>query len=122
MRESLENNAATPCWSCSLGKQMAPLNECLGTHLEEREKSRENSFRWILFHDTDEYLFPVDTNLTISQALEHHEAVCCTLVSSGGFDSILLRFVIAIRQLIADDDVRTKREAQTRTSPIFRLT
>lgn len=68
--------------SHSRQKQMGPLNDCLRTHMEQRRKPGGSiSPRWLLFHDTDEYLYPIDTNLTIPQALENHEDICCVLVS-----------------------------------------
>lgn len=61
---------------------MRPLNHCLQYHLRQRQEAGgKNSPRWVLFHDTDEYLYPLDTDLTILQALDHHKETCCLLVS-----------------------------------------
>eukprot|EP00752_Nemacystus_decipiens_P006248 g5635.t1 len=74
--------------------QMRPLNHCLSYHVHQRKKSGgKNSPRWVLFHDSDEYLYPVDTGMTIPQALEQHEEVCCVVVErlqygSGGHDEM----------------------------------
>ncbi|CAN0164374.1 unnamed protein product [Scytosiphon promiscuus] len=79
------------------GTQMIPLNHCLFDHhkrLQNRGRSggdgdgsggssSTNSTsvaRWVLFHDTDEYLFPMDTTLTIPEALRKHEQSCCTMI------------------------------------------
>lgn len=63
---------------------MKPLNHCLNFHLKQRKMNggrNSDSPRWVLFHDSDEYLYPVDTSMTILQALEQHEEVCCLVVS-----------------------------------------
>lgn len=60
---------------------MKPLNECLHDYMRRR-KADGGAPKWLLFHDTDEYLFPEDTSVSIPEALEAaHGAACCTLVS-----------------------------------------
>eukprot|EP00903_Cladosiphon_okamuranus_P007790 g7539.t1 len=72
--------------------QMRPLNHCLKYHQRQRQKPGGIlAPRWVVFHDTDEYLLPLDTDLTILQALDHHQEACCLLVKrlqfgSGGHD------------------------------------
>ena len=62
---------------------MRPLNHCLQSYMARREKD-SSSPAWILFHDTDEYIFPVQTNVTISEALMEHSATCCVHVGAEG--------------------------------------
>ncbi|CAM9099011.1 unnamed protein product, partial [Ectocarpus fasciculatus] len=51
--------------------QLAPLNRCLEEHMARRLNDTDTDApRWLLFHDTDEYILPVDTSITISQALD----------------------------------------------------
>ncbi|CAN0355807.1 unnamed protein product, partial [Hapterophycus canaliculatus] len=61
-------------------RQMEPLNLCLNHYLERKKEDPENSPSWLLFHDTDEYIYPVDTNLTILEGLQKHSSTCCVLV------------------------------------------
>ncbi len=62
---------------------MKPLNECLRDYMLRR-KADSGAPRWLLFHDTDEYMFPGDTSRSIPEALEAaHAASCCTLVSGA---------------------------------------
>ncbi|CAM9190329.1 unnamed protein product [Pylaiella littoralis] len=60
--------------------QMKPLNLCLARYIEEKDSGDSNAPSWLLFHDTDEYIYPEDTSLTILQALEKHNHTCCALV------------------------------------------
>lgn len=61
---------------------MKPLNRCLAQYMEEKKSDGDsNAPSWLLFHDTDEYIYPVDTSLTILDALENHNDTCCALVS-----------------------------------------
>lgn len=60
---------------------MVPLNRCLEHYLEQKENDPGVAPDWLLFHDTDEYIYPVDTNRTILQSLEEHSSTCCVLVS-----------------------------------------
>lgn len=62
---------------------MIPLNHCLEEHFQRRLND-SSAPRWLLFHDTDEYIVPLDTNITISQALDKHHATCCVRVRGGG--------------------------------------
>lgn len=64
----------------SYAAEMEPLNHCLNYYLKKREQNPTGAPTWILFHDEDEYLFPADTHLTISQALDYSEDRCCVLV------------------------------------------
>lgn len=59
---------------------MKPLNNCLFEYLDRR-KSDPTSPSWLLFHDTDEYLFPVTTSQAIPEALRAHNNTCCLLVN-----------------------------------------
>lgn len=59
---------------------MKPLNDCLSYYLNRRQQD-PTSPTWLLFHDTDEYLFPVNVTQAIPQALQAHNATCCVLVS-----------------------------------------
>lgn len=61
--------------------EMRPLNHCLKTYMARRENDA-TAPAWILFHDTDEYIFPLQTNLTISEALMEHSATCCVKVGA----------------------------------------
>ena len=58
---------------------MQPLNHCLKSHMERR-KVDGNAPVWVLFHDVDEYIFPVQTNLTMSEAMMRHPTTCCAQV------------------------------------------
>ncbi|CAM9694352.1 unnamed protein product [Ectocarpus fasciculatus] len=61
--------------------QLAPLNRCLEEHMARRLNDTDTDApRWLLFHDTDEYILPVDTSITISQALDKHSSTCCVRV------------------------------------------
>lgn len=59
---------------------MKPLNDCL-THYRDRRESDPSAPTWLLFHDTDEYLFPANTSRTIPEALQAHNNTCCLFVS-----------------------------------------
>lgn len=62
---------------------MKPLNECLHDYMMRRKNER-GAPRWLLFHDTDEYMFPENGSLNIPEALEAaHGAACCTMVSGA---------------------------------------
>ncbi|CAN0149144.1 unnamed protein product, partial [Scytosiphon promiscuus] len=61
--------------------EMVPLNRCLSYYLERKANDPEAAPDWLLFHDTDEYVYPVDTNQTILQSLENHSSTCCVLAS-----------------------------------------
>ncbi|CAM9223281.1 unnamed protein product [Hapterophycus canaliculatus] len=70
--------------------EMVPLNRCLAYYLERKKNDPGTAPNWLLFHDTGEYIYPVDTNSTILQSLENHSSSCCVLVpriqyGSGGF-------------------------------------
>ncbi|CAM9979334.1 unnamed protein product [Ectocarpus sp. 6 AP-2014] len=67
--------------------QMKPLNHCLEQQLERRSRGDEDAATWVLFHDTDEYLYPSDTSLNIRDALEKHHRTCCALVSRVQYGS-----------------------------------
>ncbi|CAM9472050.1 unnamed protein product [Laminaria digitata] len=58
------------------GHQMKPLNDCL-THYRDRRESDPSAPSWLLFHDTDEYLFPANTSQAIPEALQAHNNTCC---------------------------------------------
>ena len=58
---------------------MQPLNHCLKRHIERRAVDSSAPV-WVLFHDVDEYMFPVQTNLNMSQALMRHPTTCCVQV------------------------------------------
>ncbi|CAM9556159.1 unnamed protein product [Ectocarpus sp. 4 AP-2014] len=73
--------------------QMEPLNRCLRHYINRKEEDPENAPSWLLFHDTDEYAYPRDTNITLFDALNKHESTCCALVrrfqyGSGGHDEM----------------------------------
>ena len=59
---------------------MQPLNHCLRRHIERREVDSDAPV-WVLFHDIDEYILPVQTNQTMSDALMRHPTTCCAKVS-----------------------------------------
>lgn len=59
--------------------QMKPLNECLARFQRQRGYD-ETSAKWVMFHDTDEYVFPVDTSSSISDALRLYDSTCCLQV------------------------------------------
>lgn len=60
---------------------MEPLNNCLHYYQEQkRQNVTSNTPTYLVFHDTDEYIFPVDTNLTILEALDKYRADCCSRV------------------------------------------
>ena len=71
--------SSLPLPSLCRASEMKPLTECLDFYLEKRSKD-PRAPKWILFHDTDEYLFPIDTNLTIPEALGSHNSTCCVQV------------------------------------------
>lgn len=58
---------------------MKPLNHCLNHYLERRHNDT-TAPSWLLFHDTDEYMFPVDTTRTLSEELRAHRDTCCVVV------------------------------------------
>lgn len=60
--------------------QMRPLNLCLNNHIKRRIKYGDEAPRWLVFVDVDEYIFPVDTSMTISQALMQRPNMCCNQV------------------------------------------
>eukprot|EP00903_Cladosiphon_okamuranus_P007792 g7541.t1 len=76
------------------GFQMKPLNHCLQHYQSQREgPGGVLAPKWVVFHDTDEYLFPLDTSQTILQALNHHKETCCLVVKriqygSAGHDEM----------------------------------
>eukprot|EP00903_Cladosiphon_okamuranus_P020329 g18652.t1 len=70
-----------------LSHEMDPLNHCLRYYQEQKKNGASNAPTYLLFHDTDEYIFPVNTNLTILHALEQHHDICCTLVHRIQFGS-----------------------------------
>lgn len=59
---------------------MRPLNHCLKRHMDRRTVDSDAPV-WVLFHDVDEYILPVQTNLTVSGALMKHSSTCCAKVS-----------------------------------------
>lgn len=61
---------------------MQPLNHCLRKHIERREESSDAPV-WVVFHDVDEYIFPVQTNSTMSEALMRHPETCCVQVTTA---------------------------------------
>jgi len=77
---------------------MGPLNECLQHYLDRHHNDSDvDAPTWLTFHDEDEYLYPVDTDHTIDQALDVYNTTCCmtvrraswaTLMRSGGRDVI----------------------------------
>ncbi|CAN0142574.1 unnamed protein product [Ectocarpus sp. 12 AP-2014] len=72
--------------------QMTPLNLCLEEHMVRRLGDNDAP-RWLLFHDTDEYIVPVDKSVTIAQALDKHSSTCCVRVprvtyGAGGHDEM----------------------------------
>lgn len=60
---------------------MKPLNHCLNHYIEKR-RNDTTSPSWLLFHDADEYMFPVNTTLTLSEALQAHVDTCCLSVGT----------------------------------------
>ncbi|CAM9189158.1 unnamed protein product [Pylaiella littoralis] len=60
--------------------EMGPLNRCLKRYMEENKSGDRNAPSWLLFHDTDEYIYPEDTSLIILQALEKYNGTCCAQV------------------------------------------
>ncbi|CAM9858714.1 unnamed protein product [Ectocarpus fasciculatus] len=69
--------------------QMEPLNRCLRHYINRKKNDAENAPSWLLFHDTDEYVYPGDTSVTLYDALKKHESTCCAVVrriqyGSGG--------------------------------------
>jgi len=70
-------------------QQMSPLNRCLRYHLDRRQNaSNTNAPTWITFHDEDEYLYPVNTSLTIVEALDTYDSTCCATVRGGDEDGL----------------------------------
>lgn len=59
--------------------QMKPLNDCLKHYIDKRNSDKKAP-RWILFHDADEYIFPVNTDLSLPEALDVHNSRCCAVV------------------------------------------
>lgn len=70
---------------------MVPLNRCLRYYQEQKQKDEKNAPSFILYHDTDEYIYPVDTSLTILQALDEHHATCCIQVEGRVPVAVLVR-------------------------------
>lgn len=70
---------------------MDPLNSCLKRYVKAKEHDDSNAPSWLLFHDTDEYIFPEDTSLTILQALEQHNDTCCAQVNKTGVARLCMR-------------------------------
>lgn len=61
---------------------MKPLNDCL-KNLQKRKEIDPTAPSWLLLHDTDEYLFPGDQSLSISEAMQtDHGDICCLFVSN----------------------------------------
>lgn len=61
---------------------MQPLNHCLNQHMDRWAEDKTAPV-WILFHDVDEYVMPVQTNMTMSEALMRHTTTCCAQVDVG---------------------------------------
>lgn len=61
---------------------MQPLNDFLKEY-QERRKESKTAHKWLTFHDADEYIFPVDVNLTLPEALEQIDNTCCVQASMG---------------------------------------
>ena len=61
---------------------MRPINNCLKNHVNLRKKDG-GAPQWLFFHDVDEYIFPTDTNATISQALMRRSKTCCLQVGAA---------------------------------------
>lgn len=60
---------------------MQPLNNFLQTHIEQR-KDNETAPKWLTFHDSDEYIYPVNEDLTLSEFLQQKDNTCCIQVSN----------------------------------------
>lgn len=73
---------------------MEPLHRCLRHYQEQKQNGAINAPTFILYHDTDEYIFPMDRSVTILQALEKHNAVCCTLVGGNSEGVPYFAFVL----------------------------
>ena len=58
---------------------MEPLNACLSYYLSQREIDHHTP-RWLLFHDTDEYMFPGNNSQAIFDVLRSFDAHCCLQV------------------------------------------
>lgn len=66
---------------------MRPLNLCLNNHIKRRIRYGDEAPRWLVFVDVDEYIFPVDTSMSISQALMQRPDMCCVQVGWGEYDT-----------------------------------
>lgn len=64
----------------SLGQEMQPLNVFLEEHIKRRNESN-TAPKWLLIHDSDEYIYPVNVNQTLPEFLELHDNTCCVQVS-----------------------------------------
>lgn len=58
---------------------MRPLNHCLAHYQALREKD-PTSPRWLMVHDTDEYIYSDKTDLAIWEVLGQRDEKCCTQV------------------------------------------
>eukprot|EP00752_Nemacystus_decipiens_P002030 g1945.t1 len=96
--------------------QMEPLNDCLRYYQEQmRQLGSATSPTYILFHDNDEYIFPVETGLTIRQALDKYRAIRCTRVQrfqygSSGFNEMP-------RGLMMETFLRHQKAASPKKNP-----
>lgn len=59
--------------------QMRPLKNCLA-RLHRRRGYDEKAPKWIMFHDTDEYIFPMTMSNTISDSFRSYDSTCCLQV------------------------------------------
>ncbi|CAN0160707.1 unnamed protein product [Ascophyllum nodosum] len=60
--------------------QMKPLNDCLESLLARR-KVDHHAPRWLLMHDTDEYMYPANNSQALFDALRPFDAYCCRQVN-----------------------------------------
>lgn len=46
----------------------------------ERRKQNETAPKWLTFHDSDEYIYPTNYKLTLSEFLRQKDNTCCIQV------------------------------------------
>lgn len=69
--------------------QLRPLEGFLKQQIDARLEDN-TAPKWLAFHDSDEYIFPLNTTLTLPEVLQENDNTCCTQIhrvqyGSSGF-------------------------------------